>query len=233
MKLVTQRGIKMKKTIIYYLVTAAMLLSLSSCGEKADDSSSEAEKTETKASVTSKAETISENEPVSEPEPEINLGFNGEFNEEVFEKICQNVKIGDKIVSIPCTLNDLGDDYSIESNYQTYENYITSALFFQSKRISEISFEINDNVREGNIVGISIENDPIYDESITGNMFIGCVKLDSSKEEIITQLGNPTSEKAFEDGTERIEYKVNEKKYISIFIDSKKNVVTINLTKEQ
>lgn len=223
----------MKKSIIYYLVTAALILSLSSCGEISDESSSKGAKPAAQVSVSSEADEVSDSVSLNETESEIDLGFNGEFNEEVFEKICQNVKIGDKVYSLPCTLNELGDDYSIETNYQTYENYITSALFFQSKRIAEISIETNDDVREGNIVGIYIENDPIYDESTTENMFIGCIRLNSSENYIIKQLGNPTLEKNFEDGTERIEYKVNEKKYISLFIDSDKNVTTINLTKEK
>lgn len=71
----------MKKSIIYYLVTAAMLISLASCSDKADESGSKAAKHQTKPSVTSEAETA------SEPEPE----NKGEFNEKVFEEMCQNI----------------------------------------------------------------------------------------------------------------------------------------------
>ena len=237
MKLVTQRGIKMKKTIIYYLVTAAMLLSLSSCGEKADDSSSESEKTETKASVTSESEMISENEPVSEPEPEIDLGFNGEFNEEVFEKICQNVRIGDKDYSFPCTLKDLGEDYELRNKRIDEElSYVSGALYYGSNCIATMTLD-GDSAsedRDMTVVAFSVFDDDFFLETydktaLNYNISFGGMKLRSTKEDITSKLGEPTSIIEHDDGSCKMDYAIDDNRMIIFRIADTGKVKSIAL----
>ena len=223
MKLVTQRGIIMKKTIIYYLVTAALLLSLSSCGEKANVSSSEAEKTETKASVTSESESISESEPVSKVELEIDLGFNGEFNEEVFEKICQNVRIGDKIVSFPFTLNDLGDEYQFSSFSLPVEN--TNEIATNIEKDGEDHFEVtyidsDADDREKIINAISTSN-PKSNLSIVG------LSIADSLDKVIEMIGEPS--KTSKEKHYRVDYIVDENKYMYFLLNENNDIVWIDL----
>lgn len=223
MKLLTQRGIKMKKTIIYYLVTAAMLLSLSSCGEKADDPSSEAEKTETKASVTSEAETISENEPVSESEPEIDLGFNGEFNEEVFEKICQNVKIGDKIVSFPFTLNDLGDEYQFSRFSLPVENSneIATNIETDGEDHFEVTYIDSDADDRDKVINALSTANP------DSNLSVGGLIIGDSLKEVKEKFGEPsqTSNGAYF----RVDYIIDDSKFMFFLFNEDDEIVWIDL----
>ena len=211
----------MKKTIIYYLVTAALILSLSSCGEKADDSSSEAEKTETKASVTSEAETISENEPVSESEPEIDLGFNGEFNEEVFEKICQNVKIGDKVYSFPCTINDLGEDFELRNRDEDYDYpSVSGNLYCNGQYTAAITLDGNEGEDSTKrILGFSIFDDDffhdVYDKTaLNYNISFGGMRLRMTKDDITSKLGKPTNIIERDDGSCKMDYAIDDKRMI-------------------
>ena len=199
MKLLTQRGIKMKKTIIYYLVTAALILSLSSCGEKADDSSSEAEKTETKASVTSEAETASEAEPE----------YKGEFNEQIFDEMCQNCSIRGKNVSFPFSLNDLGDEYRYENFFeiesQDLEYY---DLFKDDDNLMNVAVRTDDgDLRDYKMISLLIRK-PQYDIKIDG------IAVGDNIKKVFQKYGEKDETPTNQDYYKRYDYKITDKKYM-------------------
>ncbi len=196
----------MKKTIIYYLVTAAMLLSLSSCGEKADDSSSEAEKTETKASVTSEAETISESEPISEAEPE----YKGEFNEKVFEEMCQNVVIRGQKVSFPFTLNDLGDEYRYENFFEIESQDLAYYdLFKNDENLMNVAVRTDDgDLRDYKMISLLI-NSPQYDIRIDD------IAIGDNISKVFAKYGEKDETPITNQGYyKRYDYKITDKKYM-------------------
>ena len=220
----------MKKTIIYYLVTAALILSLSSCGEKADDSSSEAEKTETKASVTSEAETISENEPVSESEPEIDLGFNGEFNEEVFEKICQNVRIGDKVVSFPFTLNDLGEEFEISDGFLSDEGDYACGLLYNGERIMEILIgsQGKEPDRDMPVYSLAVFESNIYNTDFLSKIEIANASIGKSFENMTERLGEANKASEYSTGKYIYEYS-SDKGILAFETDNSGRIITIEI----
>ena len=214
MKLLTQRGIKMKKTIIYYLVTAAMLLSLSSCGEKADDSSSEAEKTETKASVTSEAETASEAEPE----------YKGEFNDKVFEELCQNIVIRGQKVSFPFTLNDLGDEYTfdddplvVESKHMAYYD-----LYKNNERLCSAVTRTEDvDQREYKIISLWV-TEPQYD------IIFDDISIGDNIEKAFQKYGEK-KEAYKDDYYTRYDYKITDDKYIYYLVTDDNLIAEISI----
>ena len=219
----------MKKTIIYYLVTAALILSLSSCGEISDESSSKAAKPAAQVSVSSEADEVSDSVSLSETESEIDLGFNGEFNEEVFEKICQNVRIGDKIVSFPCTLNDLGDDFELRGERINEEySYVSGSLFYNSQRIGSITLDGNTAAENEDMTILSFS---IFDKetSLDYKTYLGGITIGTSVESIYSSFGEPTDIIEHDSGNMRLEYAIERTKYIAFRTDDSGNVKTISL----
>lgn len=205
----------MKKSIIYYLVTAAMLISLASCSDKADESDSKAAKHETKPSVTSEAETA------SEPEPE----NKGEFNEKVFEEMCQNIVIRGQKVSFPFSLNDLGDEYHFDDDPLVVEskNMAYYDLFKGDEELCSVVVKSDDsNLRDNKTMSMWVSK-PQYD------IVINDIAIGDNISKVFEKYGKkeetPTEAKIYS----RYDYKITDKKYIYFVVTSDGTIDEIEL----
>ena len=205
----------MKKSIIYYLVTAALILSLSSCGEKADDSSSEAAKTETKASVTSEAETVSEAEPE----------YRGEFNEQVFEEMCRNIVIRGQKVSFPFSLNDLGDEYHFDDDPLVVEskNMAYYDLFKGDEELcSAVTRTEGVDQREYKIISLWV-TEPQYD------IIFDDISIGDNIEKVFQKYGEKDETPTNQDYYKRYDYKITDDKYIYYLVTDDNLIAEISI----
>lgn len=213
----------MKKTIIYYLVTAALILSLSSCGEISDESSSKGAKPAAQVSVSSEADEVSDSVSLSETESEVDLGFNGEFNEEVFEKICQNVKIGDKIISFPFTLNDLGDEYQFSRFSLPVENSneIATNIETDGEDHFEVTYIDSDADDRDKVINALSTANP------DSNLSVGGLIIGDSLKEVKEKFGEPsqTSNGAYF----RVDYIIDDSKFMFFLFNEDDEIVWIDL----
>ncbi len=53
----------------------------------------------------------------AQEQPTESFTYNGTFDEAVFDQVCRDVTIGERHVTLPCTLNDLGKGFKAEHKY--------------------------------------------------------------------------------------------------------------------
>ena len=210
----------MKKTIIYYLVTAALILSLSSCGEATDESSSKSAKPTADISVSSEIDPVSESESVSEAEPE----YRGEFNEKVFEELCQNIVIRGQKVSFPFSLNDLGDEYHFDDDPLVVEskNMAYYDLYKNNERLCSAVTRTEDvDQREYKIISLWV-TEPQYD------IIFDDISIGDNIEKVFQKYGEK-KEAYKDDYYTRYDYKITDDKYIYYLVTDDNLIAEISI----
>ncbi len=198
---------KKRKLTCLLLCSLMLLSSLGGCGK--DDTA----KTDTQPATSEKAEE--------------KIEYNGVFNSEVFEKICNDINLYGKDISLPCSMEDLGEEFSAEylliskkSSIVTYDlNYKDSligfVLFHSNEKLSEQDLKTKDF----NTINLEMSDE---------------VKIAGLKNgdnvEIIKQLfGEPTKILGNEESGSYI-YNVDEDAYIKFYLNCNKiDDVSINL----
>lgn len=125
-----------------------------------------------------------------------------------FEEAIQNIYLFGQKISLPCTIEDFGDDFTLDESliFQTEgSNYVAIRLYYKGKQIGAVGMRdyVQEEISGKQIVNLSLGDsynnppkDPWYNEEIELS-FLG-VSFSSTKEEIIEILGTPMpTERAF------------------------------------
>lgn len=187
----------------------SMVLMVSGCGGGGDSPY------ESSASITSATT------PQITTSTDESIAYNGTFNEEVFDQIVQNIKIGDRTISLPCTLEDLGEDFSYDMDTALFDKengFVLYYLLYKGEQIAQVTLPYNsDNtdVLDDCIKGLSFysrKNNGVYIVGITTN---------DTEESIIETLGQPTTSNG-DDEKKTIYYEIANDKYIQFQIANNK-----------
>ena len=152
--------------------------------------------------------------------------WKGHFDEKVYKRIYSNIKIGDKTVSMPFTINELGEDYYVEENSIEYnENTIFGDLMHNGKFV--LHFGTDSKQKE--ITEIDIRNSPVTfitatypnceediektDLNILNQFSIDGIKFGDSKRKILRKYGEPASRDDSEIDGEQFGYYPNIENY--------------------
>ena len=129
----------MKKKIFLFFLAAVLSIAATACGEADKPQSETTPKTSVTTSQTTKTESTSET-----------IEYNGTFNEEVFNQICQNIKIGNTVISIPCTFEKMGEGFEMgEDPLLDKENGILSSeLLYEDNIVGYISLRYTEDDKE-------------------------------------------------------------------------------------
>ena len=188
------------------LITVAIAISTVGCNKNENsESSSQAETSG--AIATSQAESKSEN-----------IEYNSTFNEEVFNQIIQNIKIGDKTISFPCTLEDFGEgfEYSEDTMYSEEWGITAVDLLYNNSIIAFVSLRAKDDdkvLKDNELTGI-LFSDSIYEkQNVINNISVGGITFQDTKEKVQEKFGDPSDKNKRSSGFESFYYKTSEKKY--------------------
>ena len=157
------------------------------------------------------------------------IEYNGTFNEDIFNQICQNIKVDGRTISIPCTLADLGEDYSYNmDNPVIDEKHGMSfyGLLYKDEEIGTVTLKYNSNdsnVDDDCIKGLSFysrENNGVYIAGITTN---------DTEESVTAALGQPTKTNDKDNDQKKVMYyKIADDKYAQFQTDNGK-IIQISL----
>lgn len=124
--------------------------------------------------------------------------YDGTYNEDVLRKLNQDVVIGNQHFSLPCSIQEMGKDFSLKTDSQTgefipisqrVEDFIWTILCYQGKPVAQIYYAVS---KEENH---DYSNDPILRMNIFGddtNWSVGGIeKGKTSYKQIVEKLGNP------------------------------------------
>ena len=122
----------------------------------------------------------------------------GTFNEDTYERICSNIVIGGTKVSMPFTLNDLGDDYYFDDT-EEYKGFIYTKLMHNGKTAASVSAYVSgDDEREYPINSIIITDDPgyygekvEYDTDLINSISADGLRLGASERTVRRKYGDP------------------------------------------
>ena len=205
-------------------MAAVLSIAATGCGE-ADKPQSE---TTPKTSVmTSKA---TETDSTSEA-----IAYNGTFNEEVFKQLCNDIIIGNKIVSLPFSLVELGEGFSYDdSPIFDEENQIASAGWMYNNNIIGFSStecqDTDDDLSNNKIYSIDFKDNYFKKQNDLDYIAVGGIQLSDTKEKLINTLGDPTNQYKFSSGTVCFAYELSEENNIKFDVSADGAIVKISIT---
>ncbi|MBQ8791835.1 MAG: hypothetical protein IJZ51_11070 [Ruminiclostridium sp.] len=210
-----------KRNLLSLILAMATICSCASCANNTTDSS---------VSEQSNSTSLHQNAEANE------FQYNGTFNAEVFEHICRNIVIEDKTLSLPFTIQDMGEKVSYNNIYTYYdEKYeLASAPWTYNGNI--IGFftavcQANDNEWSDNLIcSFDVQQDEYEQQSELKYISIGGFELMDTKEKVIDALGQPTEKKEFSSGTIMYSYLISNDDNIKFDIDPKGKITIISIT---
>lgn len=223
----------MKRRILFLLALATIMLytctgctssiTESSFGDRSEPSATIA--TNQSTSVPSNQNTIAEE-----------FEYNGTFNEDVFEHICRNIVIEDKTLSLPFTIQDMGEDYSYNDIYTYYEEKLELASAGWTYKGNIIGFftavsKPNDSDWSDNLIcSFDVQQDEYEQQSEFKYISIGGMELMDTKDELVDTLGEPTKITEFSSGTVMFSYLISDENNIKFDISPKGRITVISIT---
>lgn len=166
------------------------------------------------------AETTAETTVITIAEP------SGTFNEEVFDEVVNNIVIGDRTISLPCTIEDLGKDFSYSAEFPYYDKESGVAfygLLYNEKDIGTAIFKYepdDKDLSDNQILGLSLGT--IFMERENCGLYLAGLTLNDTEDAVIDKLGQPTKFNG-ENGNGIMYYRV----FNNDFVDEK--YITIDL----
>ena len=123
----------MKKRLLCLTTAVILACSMAGCGDVKDDSSAvdstaaAAVNTESASNTTEESESESSDSETEMTSDEVmeKFGYNGTFDDDVFERIVSEVTIGDKTFSLPCKVSELGEDFELGGAGLIYKDTLT------------------------------------------------------------------------------------------------------------
>lgn len=158
-----------------------------------------------------------------------------EFN---FDEAVKNITIFDSKISLPCTIKDFGENFSLNDRVTPISetDYAVCQLFYKNKIVGQVTlsdWSDGENQDEKPIMGfrigfgskMSFNDDDMrtqYYDSLNYyggelEMNVANMTYSSSSADVITILGEPTEKEVQDDGTEKLFYQYSdEKRYIRV-----------------
>lgn len=179
----------MKKRLLCLTTAVILACSMAGCGDVKDDSSAvdstaaAAVNTESASNTTEESESESSDSETEMTSDEVmeKFGYNGTFDDDVFERIVSEVTIGDKTFSLPCRVSELGEDFELEGSGLVYKDTLSFACdvddddIFTSLELWLKSYELDEAKEKG----------------INASWSARGIMQDDDSETIIKYLGKP------------------------------------------
>lgn len=192
----------MNKRIISLFLALLLIVPISGCdsNENAPVSSINTSKAETTADSEkdtdiSVVDSETDSNEISSFADEVmeKFGYNGTFNDEVFERMLSSIVIGDTEVSHPCCLNDFNEDYEYDGRYpttMTYKGYPAVKLYLKDDGDGDVNNDVFTSLHFARDIINDAEMDNFFfDESFGG------IKLDDTPDVVEKYLGKPSKTK--------------------------------------
>lgn len=170
---------KLKPLILSLAVLTA--LTFSAC-DGVKESSQPTETTSTTTSLSSSTEEIE---------------YNGTFNEDIFNQICQNIKIGDAVMSMPCTFEKMGDGFETGEDPLLDEKngILSSDLLYEDSIVGYISLRYTEDDTEwddNEILGYSFSYYDIKKLYDSNYISVGGITFQDRVENLTSNFGSPS-----------------------------------------
>lgn len=183
----------MKKQAIAALLALLLTVPLmSGCGKQSEPPDSAVEST---AAETTTADSAQEEDTFT---------YDGTFNEEVFQHIIQNIELFGHKVSMPCTLADLGEDFSLddEPSIDEAHSIVTYSLFCKDEEIGSIQYPSDHALTEEEtrtLAFTALYIAPMDSASDYSDTFVAGLTIHDTYQHIKNVLGVPTSSAKYEE----------------------------------
>lgn len=205
----------MKKQAIAALLALLLTVPLmSGCGKQSEppDSAVESTAAETSASSSDSVDSAQEDDTFT---------YDGTFNEEVYQHIIQNIELFGHKISMPCTLADLGEDFSIDHPIVDKEALlVTYSLNYQGEYIGCMQFAGDRELtaeEEMNLsfCGIAFDSPALW--------YVAGIMPDDSYQHMRTVLGEPNDTALYDDDQKGyVGYYLSDDESISFYIRKEK-----------
>ena len=144
------------------------------------------------------------------------IEYNGTFNEDIFNQICQNINIEDVLISFPCTTKELPSNISIGGEPIIIEEskVVNYQLCYNETDLGSCSFSYTEDPEDFDnlsMTGLGLNRD----ENLVELISVGEITFQYSKQQIIDRLGEPTNRTNFSSGNEKFDYLIDEYRYIN------------------
>lgn len=227
-----KKVIKITGRILLIMLVMIMLYNCTGCTSGITESSISDCSEQSATAVDNQSTSISSNQNTITEEFE----YNGTFNKDVFEHICQNIMIEDKTLSLPFTIKDMGEGYSYNDVYTYYDEKLELASAGWTYNGNIIGFftavcKSNDSDWSDNLIcSFDVQQDEYEQQSEFKYISIGGMELMDTKDELVDALGEPTEKTEFSSGTVMFSYLVSEENNIRFDISPEGMITVISIT---
>lgn len=125
------------KKVSLLIIIAVMILTVTGCGDKKEKS----KQTSSEAVQESQSTSGDENQKTSDEGQESTFDFSQAFD---------NVEVNGKKVPFPFTLNDLGEDFTVESIVEMGDGTCGASLCYKGEIVADVYMNINNKKDFGN-----------------------------------------------------------------------------------
>ena len=226
----------MKRKLVLFMAAAFLVSNLTACKNSENTLSSDNDKSRSTQSSISESvseSTESDTQSKTEIQPEINE-YGGTFNEEVFDKIVNNVVIGDRIFSFPCSLEDLGEGFTFRKETMIYEEETelrSCGLLYDKKSLAAVTMHCaadDNDYSDNDIICISFTASDFKRQTTIDNISIGGITFDSTEEEILQMFGEPTDNHEDSSHFSSYLYLIDKKRLTFSFNYGHLNIIDLN-----
>lgn len=196
----------MKKRLLCLTTAVILACSMAGCGDVKDDSSAvdstaaAAVNTESASNTTEESESESSDSETEMTSDEVmeKFGYNGTFDDDVFERIVSEVTIGDKTFSLPCKVSELGEDFELGGAGLIYKDTLTFSCVVVSGD--------DDTITLFGLCPFAWEYDEAEEKGINSSWSAGGINKDVDSETIEKYLGKPAKLFISSEGYENLIY---------------------------
>lgn len=160
------------------------------------------------------------------------LGYNGSFNEEIFKKLCRDIVINGKKITVPGKLEDWGKKYNYERLFVNPDH--TEACYcirIEDELIGEVTYRQDEKINDEEIMStpyIHLILESTVDSD--SNCGIGNIFLSDKIQPVFEAFGEPNKKKGNKENCSYM-YEINEKNYIC-FYTHKDEISSISILNE-
>lgn len=214
----------MKSKLVALSCVIMLSTALSAC-VGSDNSSISTTSVGTTVTTTTTLETIEE--PIQ---------YNGTFNEDVFNQICQNIKIDDMLISFPCIAKEFDSNISLGEKpiILEKEKIVNYELLYNETIIGSCSFRYTENAEDlNNIIMTGLALNKKGNTDVANVIDAGGITFQYSKQQIIALLGEPTNREEYSSGSEELKYFADNDRYLCFMFDMDDSIKSIEFYDEK
>ncbi len=149
------------------------------------------------------------------------------FNDERYQDIISNIQIRDRTISMPCTLADLGEDFTVDTNSVYVDANLQIAVYFlsyQGVEIGSLEYRTTEKLSEEALQTTpfcTFELDPQFSIREDGDMKVGGITIGDHYATMIKLLGDPTEIPLnFKEGYGYVYYRVSDSQSIDFHYEN-------------